>query len=64
MRNEHKPVITGQLCLDEIMKEETDFFLMEAKISLEETWGKSFIKFSMPHVNPSCFVYLGVKAEL
>ena len=46
------------------MKEETDFFLMEAKISLEETWGKSFIKFSMPHVNPSCFVYLGVKAEL
>ena len=40
------------------MKEETDFFLMEAKISLEETWGKSFIKFSMPHVNPSCFVYV------
>ena len=46
------------------MKEETDFFFMKAKISLEEIWGKSFIKFLIPHVNPSCFVYLCVKAEL
>lgn len=39
MNNEHKPLTTPWLYLDEILKEEIDF-LMEAKLYLEEKWEK------------------------
>lgn len=60
MKNEPKPMIIHTLViyLDEIIKEEIGFVLMEAKTFEEEMGKVSFMKFLMPHTLPVLSVYV------
>lgn len=57
MNNEHKPLTTPWLYLDEILKEEVDFFNGSQTIFGGEMGKTCFIKFLVSHVLPGLFMW-------